>query len=239
LGPELGQSDSSKAIREMAYEELKHMIIMGEISPGTRLIETKYAKKLHVSRTPLREALRRLEQDGLVEYKERKGARVSGFTIDDIEEVFLIRNALMMLIMPSIMHNVTDEDIQKLKDILVEMDVSQRNADADALAKQNRAFHKTIERISDKKRILRVIDSQEDYIMRFSAITIANIVRRSNAHSEHHQMVELLKNRDLDGLSKLYEHHLEESKETCLQAVKQKQYKKHSGRGNKYEKYKL
>ncbi len=225
MDSEWEQPDSSKAIREMAYEKLKHTIIMGEISVGTRLIETQYAKKLHVSRTPLREALRRLEQDGLVEYQERKGARVSGFTLEDIEEVFLIRNALMMLIMPSIMQNVTDDDIQKLKDILVEMDESQRNEDADALAKQNRAFHRTIERISDKKRILRVIDSQEDYIMRFSAITIANIVRRSNAHCEHHQMVELLQNKDLDGLSELYAHHLEESKETCLEAVKQRRLK--------------
>ncbi|MDO5022930.1 MAG: GntR family transcriptional regulator [Eubacteriales bacterium] len=225
MDPELEQTESAKAIRELAYEQLKHTIIMGEIPVGTRIIETHFAKKLHISRTPLREALRRLEQDGLVEYQERKGVRVSAFTIEDIEEVFLIRNALMMLIMPSIIQNVDDEDITALKNILSEMDISQRNEDADALAKQNRAFHKTIESISNKKRILRVIDSQEDYILRFSAITIASIVRRSNAHNEHHKMLELLQNKDLEGLSKLYEHHLEESKETCLEAVRLKQQK--------------
>ena len=96
-------------------------------------------------------------------------------------------------------------------------------ADAAALATLNRAFHGTIEHLSDKIRILRVIESQEEYIIRFSAMTIASIVRRSNAHQEHHQMVELLEKRDLPGMMALMQHHLEESKETCLQAIANRQ----------------
>ena len=67
-------------------------------------------------------------------------------------------------------------------------------------------------------------DSQEEYITRFSALTISNIIRRSNAHKEHHQMVDLLEARDLEGLKVLMHHHLEESKETCLQAVAEKRF---------------
>lgn len=213
-------SIENKPIRDIAYETLKHAIIMGEIPAGTRIIETYYADKLHISRTPLREALRQLELDGLVEYKERKGVIVSAFTIDDIEEIFTIRNALMMLILPSVIDNVTEKDIRGLQEVLKKMDVSQKNADADALALLNREFHKGIEHISDKMRILRVIDSQEEYIKRFSSVTISSIVRRSNAHQEHHQMIELLKQRDLEGLCKLMQHHLDESKETCLNVVR-------------------
>ena len=95
----------------------------------------------------------------------------------------------------------------------------QEKQDCDALATYNRAFHSCFEHISDKLRILNVIDSQEEYIIRFSAIAIASIVRRSHAHEEHHQMVSLLKARDLEGLKVLFNHHLEESKETCLKAV--------------------
>ena len=98
-------------------------------------------------------------------------------------------------------------------------------ADADALAHMNRSFHSTIEHLSDKRRILSVIDSQEEYIIRFSAVTIASIVRRSNAHQEHHQMVELLEKRDLESLKVLMHNHLEESKETCLAAVSQNRVK--------------
>lgn len=219
LKQDVANGPESKPIRDIAYETLKHAIIMGEIQAGTRIIETYYAEKLHISRTPLREALRLLELDGLVEYKERKGVIVSAFTIEDIEEIFTIRNALMMLILPSVVERVQPEDIRSLKAILTKMDVSQTNEDADALAVLNREFHATMEHISDKMRILRVIDSQEEYIKRFSALAISSIVRRSHAHQEHHQMVALLEKKDLEGLCRLSQHHLEESKQTCLNAV--------------------
>lgn len=210
----------NRPIRDTAYETLKHAIITGQIPAGSRIVETLYAEQLHISRTPLREALRKLERDGLVEYVLHRGVVVRAFTLEDIDEIFTIRNSMMMLILPSVIERVTDEDIDKLNAILKEMDVAQEAEDAEKLAVYNRQFHGYIEHLSDKRRILRVIDSQEEYIIRFSAVTIASIVRRSKAHQEHHEMVELLKNRDLEGIKKLMQHHLEESKETCLAAVK-------------------
>ena len=213
----------NRPIRDIAYEQLKHAIITGQLLAGSRIVETAYAEQLHISRTPLREALRKLERDGLVEYVLHRGVVVRAFTIQDIDEIFTIRNAMMMLILPSVIENVTPEALQKLRAILTEMDGAQERADAAALATLNRAFHGTIEHLSDKIRILRVIESQEEYIIRFSAMTIASIVRRSNAHQEHHQMVELLEKRDLPGMMALMQHHLEESKETCLQAIANRQ----------------
>lgn len=213
----------NRPIRDIAYEQLKHAIITGQLPAGSRIVETAYAEQLHISRTPLREALRKLERDGLVEYVLHRGVVVRAFTIQDIDEIFTIRNAMMMLILPSVIENVTPEALQKLRAILTEMDGAQERADAAALATLNRAFHGTIEHLSDKIRILRVIESQEEYIIRFSAMTIASIVRRSNAHQEHHQMVELLEKRDLPGMMALMQHHLEESKETCLQAIANRQ----------------
>ncbi|MBR1586498.1 MAG: GntR family transcriptional regulator [Clostridia bacterium] len=215
----------SRPIRDIAYEQLKHAIITGQIPAGSRIVETVYADQLHISRTPLREALRRLERDGLVEYVLHRGVVVRAFTIEDIDEIFTIRNAMMMLIMPSVVENVTDEKIRELRDILRQMDVEYEKEDAEALAISNRTFHGTMEHISDKLRILRVIDSQEEYIKRFSAITIASVIRRTNAHQEHHQLVDLLEKRDLEGLKELMQHHLDESKETCLAAVRERNMK--------------
>ena len=218
-------ANESRPIRDIAYEQLKHAIISGDIPAGSRIVETAYADKLHISRTPLREALRKLERDGLVEYVLHRGVVVRAFTIHDIDEIFTIRNAMMMLILPSIVENVTSEDIDKLKSILSEMDVAQEKADADALAHLNRRFHSTIEHVSDKRRILSVIDSQEEYIIRFAAVSIASIVRRSNAHQEHHEMVKYLEEKDLESLKTLMHRHLEESKSTCLAAVSQNRIK--------------
>ncbi len=209
----------SKPIRDIAYESLKQAIITGEIPAGSRIVETAYADQLHISRTPLREALRKLERDGLVEYILHRGVVVRAFTLSDIDEIFTIRNAMMMLILPSVVANVNAKELDALRTILKEMDVAQDKQDVETLAVHNRAFHSTLEHMSDKKRILRVIDSQEEYIMRFSAVAIASIVRRSHAHLEHHKMVELLEKKDLEGLKQLMHHHLEESKETCLNAM--------------------
>lgn len=224
----LNKVELNKPIRETTYETLKHAIIMGDIPAGSRLIETVYAESLHISRTPLREAFRKLELDGLVEYVERRGVVVKAFTIEDIEETFQIRNALMMLIIPSIFKNKTQEDIDYLQQILDEMDLAQKEEDAKALAELNRAFHGRIERISDKQRLLRVIESQEEYIMRFSQMTIASIVRRSNAHQEHHQLLEMLRTDDEDGFMDLMRNHLKESMLTCLSAVSLRRVAKNS-----------
>lgn len=217
-------STDNKPIRDIAYEALKHSIITGELPPGYRIVETVYANKLHISRTPLREALRKLELEGLVKYELRKGVIVCAFTISDIDEIFTIRNAMMLLILPSVTELATEEDIRKLRAILAEMDVAQAKQDCDALAVYNRRFHGTIEHISDKKRILNVIDSQEEYIIRFSAIAISNYAHREQAHQEHHRMVDLIEQRDLPGLVSLMQSHLEESRQTCLYALRAKEH---------------
>ncbi|NLX82444.1 MAG: GntR family transcriptional regulator [Clostridiales bacterium] len=215
----LDNIELNKPIRETTYETLKNAIIMGTIPAGSRLIETVYAETLHISRTPLREAFRKLELDGLVEYVERRGVIVRAFTIDDIEETFTIRNALMMLIIPSVFENVQSAHLDALQQILDAMDISQKEENAEELAKYNRDFHRIIEQISDKKRILRVIDSQEEYINRFSRIAIESVVRRSNAHQEHHEMVRMLREGEQDTFAKLMENHLNESKMACLATV--------------------
>ena len=103
----------NRPIRDIAYEQLKHAIITGQLPAGSRIVETAYAEQLHISRTPLREALRKLERDGLVEYVLHRGVVVRAFTIQDIDEIFTIRNAMMMLILPSVIENVTPEALEK------------------------------------------------------------------------------------------------------------------------------
>lgn len=105
----------SRPIREIAYEVLKHAIVTGEIPAGERIVETDYAERLHISRTPLREALRKLERDGLVEYVLRRGVVVRAFTIEDVDEIYTIRNALEMLTLPAIVERATQEDIASLR----------------------------------------------------------------------------------------------------------------------------
>ena len=210
----------NRPIRDIAYEQLKHAIITGQIPAGSRIVETAYADRLHISRTPLREALQKLERDGLVEYVLHRGVMVRAFTISDVEEIFAIRNAMMMLLLPSVIENAKEEDIDKLYHIVEEIDRALEAGNMERTAELNRAFHKGLEQLSDKRRIMRVIESQEEYIMKFSAVSISSIERRQVVNQEHYQMVEMLRNKDLDGLLQLHRHHLEESKTACLNAIK-------------------
>ena len=118
----------SRPIREIAYEVLKHAIITGEIPAGERIVETDYADRLHISRTPLREALRKLERDGLVEYVLHRGVVVRAFTIADVEEIYTIRNALEMLTLPAIIEKATEEDIAYGKALQATMKLSKADA---------------------------------------------------------------------------------------------------------------
>lgn len=209
----------SRPIREIAYEVLKHAIVTGEIPAGERIVETDYAERLHISRTPLREALRKLERDGLVEYVLRRGVVVRAFTIEDVDEIYTIRNALEMLTLPAIIERATPEDIASLRAKLHEMDKVMAMDDIEKLSPMARAFHSAITHISGKNRILRVIESQDEFINRFSAMAIRQEDRCVQAHEEHHKLVDYIEQRDLEHLEKLTRKHIERSKENCLAAL--------------------
>lgn len=209
----------SRPIREIAYEVLKKAIITGEIPAGERIVETEYAERLHISRTPLREALRKLERDGLVEYVMRRGVVVHAFTTEDVEQIYTIRNALEMLTLPDIIQNATAEDIAALREKLAVMDRYQAVDDVESLSPLARDFHTCLTEISGKKRILRVIEGQDEYIRRFSAMAIQQEDRRVTAHQEHHKLVDYVEARDLENFEKLMKAHIERSMENCLAAL--------------------
>lgn len=209
----------SRPIREIAYEVLKHAIITGEIPAGERIVETDYAERLHISRTPLREALRKLERDGLVEYVLRRGVVVRAFTIADVEEIYTIRNSLELLTLPAIIEKATAEDIADLRARLNQMDHLMEERNFDELSPITRAFHRQLTSLCGQNRILRVIESQDEFITRFSAMAIREEDRLTEAHQEHYLLVDYVEKRDLENFRDLMGRHIDRSKECCLQAL--------------------
>lgn len=215
----LSAEREDRPVREITYDRLKHAIVVGDLPAGSRIVETEYAQRMHISRTPLREALRKLERDGLVEYQPRRGVLVRAFTLTDVEEIYTIRNCLEMLTLPAIIEKATEKDIAELRAILAKMDPLSEAGDAERLSPLARGFHARLTAISGLKRIITAIESQDEYVRRFSALSIAREQRRSLAHEEHHQMVDLVEKRDLEAFTELTRKHIERSKVTCLQAL--------------------
>ena len=146
------------------------------------------------------------------------------FTIADVEEIYTIRNALEMITLPAIIENATPEDIQSMREKLHQMDVFISKNDIDGLSPLARSFHDQLTSISGLNRILRVIQSQDEYIRRFSAMSIARETRRKSAHEEHYKLIEYVEQKDLENFTQLMKKHIERSKETCLMALKESHY---------------
>ena len=141
------------------------------------------------------------------------------FTAEDVEQIYNIRNCLEMLTLPDIIANATPEDIAALREMLVRMDELDKKNDVESLSPLARDFHSRLTSISGKNRILRVIEGQDEYIRRFSAMAIKQEDRRSDANAEHHKLVDLVEQKDLPAFEKLMKHHIERSKECCLAAL--------------------
>mgnify|MGYP000503501580 CR=1 FL=1 len=211
-------------LSEQAYRLLTERILNGKYPAGTRLTEEALAAEFGISRTPLREALRKLERDGLVEYVQRRGVIVRAFTIADVEEIYTIRNALEMLTLPAIIQKATADDIAALRDRLHEMDNVMASRDFVTLSPMARAFHHQMTEICGQNRILRVIEGQDQYITRFSSMAISQENRLLQAHEEHYKLVDYIEQRDLEHFQKLMHRHIERSKEKCLEALKTQRY---------------
>ena len=126
-----------------------------------------------------------------------------------------------MLTLPAIIQNATQEDISSLRRKLADMDKLIASNDVDTLSPLTRAFHAQLTNLCRQKRILRVIDSQDEYITRFSGMAIRQVSNLAESHKEHYRLVELVEKRDLEGFRQLMEHHIDDSKQMCLKALKE------------------
>src|SRR5690606_19153041 len=135
------QLHSYKPLRELVFEAIREAIIEGTLEPGERLMEAQLAEDLGVSRTPVREAIRQLELAGLVVMIPRRGAYVADISLKDVADVFEIRGALEALAASLAADRATDEEIQQLQSLLVEIERSVEARDVDLLVELDTRFH--------------------------------------------------------------------------------------------------
>ena len=103
-----------KTLRENVADEIRMKILNQELAPGMRIIEQSLSEELGVSRAPIREALRQLEQEGVVEYERNVGCSVKKITLEDIYEIYLLRSTYEVIAVKSFEGNFTDEDLAKI-----------------------------------------------------------------------------------------------------------------------------
>lgn len=219
----------AKSMREQVYDNLKELIVNGEIEAGQKIIEEEYAKKYTVSRTPIREALRMLEHDGLVETKEKGGVVVKYITTKEIREVYQIRIALEGLVIEEII-NLKKPNLKKIEKIIKDSEKilkeSKDKVEIDKILSLFSKFNSELYELSNLKHITKLIKDLNLYIKRLRRMCLMDEKRLSEAYDEHLQLIDAIKNKDIDLALKINKNHLLSSMDFVLKKVEIKEKNK-------------
>ena len=191
--------DEYLPLREVVFNTLRQAILKGELKPGERLMEIALAEKLGVSRTPIREAMRKLELEGLVVMIPRRGAQVANITEKDLNDVLEVRITLENMAIEKACANMTD---------LVKM------AEADV------NFHEAIYRAADNKRLMQVLNNLREQIYRYRVEYLKEDEARNRLVEEHEEITQAIRERDVKKAQELSFEHLENQRMGIIQAIR-------------------
>jgi DNA-binding GntR family transcriptional regulator len=199
-----------KPLRDVIFATLREAIVAGELKPGERLLEVKLADKMGVSRTPVREAIRKLELEGLVVMVPRKGAYVAGLTLKDVAEVFEIRSSLEGLAAALAAERITDEEVIILDKILDDISTAGEKGDIKTVIKKDMEFHQVLFSASRNDRLAQMINNLKEQIDRFRTQSFSNPIRTKSVLSEHEHILNAIKQGDVENSERLAKEHIYE-----------------------------
>lgn len=200
-------------------KEIEEAILSGQFKPRERLIEMDLISKFGVSRTVIREALKRLEAKGLVRTTPYRGAVVADLTVDEIEEIYFVRAELERIAARLVLKHITEKEIQGLKRLSKEVERNLREKTHQMIEKDSE-FHRALFKISRNRYLSEMIDflRTKAHIVRFNAWSLPHRIKQSII--EHREMIKAIENRDLSKFEKLIVKHLTFSKESYMSQLK-------------------
>ena len=223
LGPI--QLDSYQPLREVVCETLRDAVRRGILQPGERLMEIQLAEDLGVSRTPVREAIRKLEMEGYVIMMPRRGTYVADLSIRDINEVFEIRTSLESLASGLAAECINEDELEKLQRLLVEIGAYIKSGDMESIVRTDTEFHDLLYQASRNTRLVGIISNLREQLTRFRTTSMSFPGRLKATLEEHRKIVEAIAQGDEKAARKAAEHHMEKSEQTLLASMKAKEKK--------------
>lgn len=208
------------SLQEMAYAALREAILNHELKAGERLVEAELAEKLEVSRSPIREALRRLQQDGLVKVRPREGVYVASITADEVDDVFRIRAALEATAACLAAERATDEQLTEMDDMVANMEHAVGTGDMDQAIAYSDGFHRAITLAATSPRLAHMFDQIYTQVFHFRNITLRTPGRGIHAAVDHVRLMSALRERDSSAARIIMERHIDEARLTLLAVLK-------------------
>ena len=212
--------DTYKPLRDVVSEALRQAIKEGILKPGERLMEIQLADELGVSRTPIREAIRKLELEGFVVMIPRRGTYVADISLKDVVQVFEIRSALEELAAGLAAERITPDELEELERILVEINEYIDRDEFDKIVDTDIRFHGVLYRASRNNRLVDILHNLREQMLRFRSISMHYPGRLAATWEEHRRLVESIANHNSVQARKIAKKHMENSEKTLIMGIK-------------------
>ena len=196
-------------LRDVVFNTLRNAILTGELQPGERLMEIKLADKLGVSRTPIREAIRKLELEGLVVNTPRKGAEVANISAEDLHDVLEVRCTLEALAIDLACEKMTDETLAELADNINTLKNAMSTDAATEVASTDVGFHDIIYKSTGNKRLIQILGNLREQMYRYRLEYIKDHDSWNRILTEHTDIYECIKKRDKESATKAILTHID------------------------------
>jgi DNA-binding GntR family transcriptional regulator len=206
----------------MVFDVLMNAIMMGQLKPGERLLEVQLAEEMGVSRTPVREAIRRLELEGFVVMVPRKGAYVAGLSVNDVESVYEIRSALETLAVRLAAQRMEEDDFDQLNDLEKQMEQTWQEGNNENWVLLDARFHELLYKFSRNDRLVQMMGNIMEQLSRYRIISLANADVRHNSLLEHQELIDALRRRDSEAAEKAAAKHIENTKLSLIDMLQAK-----------------
>lgn len=184
--------DEYLPLRDVVFKTLRQAILKGELEPGERLMEIQLAERLGVSRTPIREAIRKLELEGLVLMIPRRGAEVAEITEKSMRDVLEVRRALEVLAVSLSCDRISGEQIEALKEAAEEFDRSLTSDDVTRTAEADVHFHDIIYRSTDNQRLIQLLSNLGEQMYRYRVEYLKHREFHPQISREHKELISYL-----------------------------------------------
>ena len=208
------------ALHRVTAERLRAMIFAGELEPGARVTEIALARKLGVSRTPLREAFRELTAEGLLEPMPRRGARIASLTAELIDQLFPIMGALESLSGELACRHISDAEIAEIRALHRQMAEHHARRDLDSYFRLNQRIHEAIMAATRNPALARIYVGLAGRVRHARKMANISRMRWDEAMEEHRQILAALERRDGEALAGLLRHHLINKQEALKDSVR-------------------
>lgn len=209
-------------LRDVVFNTLRQAILRGELKPGERLMEIKLANKLGVSRTPIREAIRMLELEGLVIMIPRKGAEVADISEKSLRDVLEVRGALEELAVCLACKRIDEEGITRLRQAAKEFKAVLGSEDVTRIAEADVAFHDIIYTATGNERLIQLLNNLREQMYRYRVEYLKQKGFHGKLVEEHDEMISAIENGDVDFAVDITKRHITNQEEAVVDFIRSK-----------------